>query len=60
MAWNPVCDTGFGTDYDYVTIKYSPDYTCTPPLNGDLNGDCQVDFFDFAIMALHWLEDNNE
>ena len=25
----------------------------------DFNGDCKVDFADFAIMALHWLEHNN-
>ena len=25
---------------------------------GDIDGDCEVDFKDFAIMALHWLEYN--
>ncbi|MCK4292767.1 MAG: hypothetical protein KAY65_06185 [Planctomycetes bacterium] len=24
-----------------------------------LNGDCRVDFLDFRLMALHWLDDNN-
>ncbi|MHC4676521.1 MAG: hypothetical protein ACYTBZ_28885 [Planctomycetota bacterium] len=32
---------------------------CTKPIAGDINGDCKVDWFDFAIMAFHWLEDNN-
>jgi hypothetical protein len=27
---------------------------------GDINGDCKVDFKDFAIMASHWLEDGSE
>jgi hypothetical protein len=25
---------------------------------GDINGDCKVDFKDFAFMAFHWLEDH--
>jgi hypothetical protein len=29
---------------------------CFEPILGDLNGDCKVDFKDFAIMASHWLE----
>lgn len=32
---------------------------CETIVAGDINGDCKVDFSDFAIMALHWLEDNN-
>jgi len=24
---------------------------------GDINGDCKVDFADFAIIAVHWLEE---
>ena len=23
---------------------------------GDVNGDCKVDFLDFTLMSLHWLE----
>lgn len=26
----------------------------------DINGDCKIDWLDFAIMAFHWLEDNRE
>jgi len=33
--------------------------TCETIVAGDINGDCKVDFLDFAILAYHWLEDNN-
>ncbi len=33
---------------------------CQTPVAGDINGDCKVDFKDFAIMGYHWLEDNRE
>ena len=29
---------------------------CEPNIPGDVNGDCKVDFNDFAIVASHWLE----
>ena len=32
---------------------------CETVVAGDINGDCIVDWKDFAFMALHWLEDNN-
>ncbi len=32
---------------------------CETIVAGDINGDCKIDLFDFAFMALHWLEDNN-
>ena len=32
---------------------------CEIIVAGDINGDCKVNFKDFAIMAHHWLEDNN-
>jgi len=32
---------------------------CTTVVAGDINGDCKVDFKDFAFVAFHWLEDNN-
>ena len=55
--------TGWSQDsgyYDYLTIKYVPSYTCTTIITGDFNNDCKVDFADFAIMSLHWLECNLE
>jgi len=50
--------TGSGTDDDYATIMYSPDYTCTPEVTGDLNYDCKVDLYDLQIFCQHWLESN--
>jgi len=32
---------------------------CETIVAGDINGDCEVSFKDFALMALHWLGDNN-
>ncbi len=32
---------------------------CETVVAGDINGDCKVDFLDFAILATHWLEDNS-
>ncbi|UCF43719.1 MAG: SBBP repeat-containing protein, partial [Planctomycetota bacterium] len=40
----------------YATIKYSQ-VSCTPPLDGDLNNDCKVDFQDLAIVVDNWLEE---
>jgi hypothetical protein len=31
---------------------------CQTIVAGDINGDCVIDFKDFAIMAWHWLENN--
>lgn len=42
------------------TVEASKSYfgesICETVVAGDINGDCKVDFRDFAIMALHWLE----
>ena len=32
---------------------------CKTIVAGDINGDCIVDWRDFSLMALHWLEDNS-
>jgi len=32
---------------------------CQTIVAGDINGDCEVNFLDFRLMALHWSEDNN-
>ncbi|MHC4425794.1 MAG: metallophosphoesterase family protein [Planctomycetota bacterium] len=34
-------------------------FQCRKQLNGDLNGDCYVDFLDFAILAGDWLNCGN-
>jgi predicted outer membrane repeat protein len=38
--------------------SYYGEPVCETIVAGDINGDCKVDFLDFAIMSLHWLEDN--
>jgi len=46
------------------TAEASKSYFGEPPCEiivaGDINGDCKVDFEDFALMALHWLRDENK
>jgi hypothetical protein len=46
------------------TNEASKSYFGKPPCEiivaGDINGDCEVDFFDFRLMALHWCEDNDD
>jgi hypothetical protein len=46
------------------TAEASKSYFNRPPCEtivaGDINGDCAVNFKDFAIMALHCLEDINQ
>jgi len=45
------------------TAEASKSYFGKPPCEtivpGDLNGDCEVNFSDLYIMALHWCEDHN-
>jgi len=36
--------------------SYFGEAPCKVIVAGDVNGDCRVDFYDFAILALHWLE----
>jgi uncharacterized delta-60 repeat protein len=42
-------------DCDAVTIKYTEHYYCVAMLGGDRNGDCKVNFLDYAVMANNWL-----
>jgi len=39
--------------------SYFGEAVCETIVAGDINGDCRVDFSDFVIMALHWLEDKS-
>jgi len=45
------------------TLEASKSYFGQPPceaiIAGDINGDCKIDFKDFAILALHWLQEPN-
>jgi hypothetical protein len=38
--------------------SYFGEVACGTIVAGDINGDCRVDFADFAIIAFHWLEEN--
>jgi predicted outer membrane repeat protein len=46
------------------TVEASKSYFGKPPCEiivaGDVNGDCEVNFLDFRLMALHWCEDNRQ
>jgi hypothetical protein len=37
--------------------SYFGEPVCETVVAGDINGDCRVDFRDFALMASHWLEE---
>jgi len=43
------------------TVEASKSYfgksLCKTILAGDVNGDCRINYLDFRLMALHWLED---
>ena len=39
--------------------SYFGEPVCETIVAGDINGDCRVDFEDFRILALHWLQDEN-
>jgi parallel beta-helix repeat protein/predicted outer membrane repeat protein len=40
--------------------SYFGEPVCETIVAGDINGDCKVDFKDFALMAFHWLRDENQ
>ncbi len=39
--------------------SYFGEPICETMIPGDINGDCRVDFADWAIMASHWLKDTH-
>jgi len=47
-----------------ATPQASRSYFNAPPCKtitaGDINGDCTINFKDFALMATHWAEDNSQ
>jgi len=47
---------GTVSDIDYVTIKYTQHDYCLNLLPSDYNKNCIVDFLDYAILAVSWLE----
>jgi uncharacterized delta-60 repeat protein len=45
---------GSGTHADYATIKYTQHDYCMNPFPADYDGDCKVNFTDFAMLAEDW------
>jgi uncharacterized repeat protein (TIGR03803 family) len=45
-----------GSNNQGVIFALDIPVTCVNPPTGDLNGDCKVDFQDFAVMANQWLD----
>jgi len=37
--------------------SYFGEPICETIIAGDINGDCKIDFADFVIMSIHWLQD---
>jgi len=46
---------GYSSGNGYATIKYTQQNYCIQAIDCDLNGDCKIDFVDFAILANEWL-----
>ena len=40
--------------------SYFGEVLCETIVAGDIDGDCRVDFSDFVLLALHWLEDERQ
>ncbi len=50
-------DNRNGNSEIYAVVLDGPEVAqCTSRIAGDVNGDCKIDFEDFAIMASNWLE----
>jgi hypothetical protein len=43
-----------------LTIHFTPAIGCTEPLQSDFDGNCLVNFADFAIVASEWLEERTQ
>lgn len=44
---------------DEASKSYFGEPPCETIVAGDINSDCEVNYLDFRLMALHWCEDNN-
>ena len=40
--------------------SYFGDALCRKNMAGDINGDCKINFLDFAFITRRWLEDYTE
>jgi uncharacterized delta-60 repeat protein len=43
---------------NYATVKYTPEYTCTPQIIGDFDQNCIVDIYDLEVFCRYWLDCN--
>jgi predicted outer membrane repeat protein len=64
VGWEPfpnggVVNMGAYGGTNEASKSYFGKPNCETPIAGDINGDCVVNFLDFAIMSAHWLEDHN-
>jgi hypothetical protein len=46
--------------YEDSNFRLHSFFFCSEPIPGDLNGDCKVDFMDFAILASNWLKNSSD
>lgn len=58
---NSLTDTGlkaseYSSGHTYLEITYTAGCSCV--IDGDINYDCRVDFYDFAKLAESWLTEN--
>ena len=54
-------DSGSGYSQIYAAFLDGPEVAqCAAKIDGDVNGDCKIDFADFVVMASRWLECNLE
>lgn len=51
-----IINTGAYGGTNEASKSYFGKAPCGTIIAGDVNGDCKVDFADFQLMALHWLE----
>ena len=47
------------SDGDFATIKYTQHNYCTDTIASDLDGNCKIDFIDYAILAENWLTESD-
>ncbi|NQV33000.1 MAG: hypothetical protein HQ515_09915 [Phycisphaeraceae bacterium] len=55
-----IVNMGFYAATPQASRSYFDAPVCETIVAGDINGDCLVNFKDFALMALHWAEDNTQ
>jgi hypothetical protein len=56
---NGVSGSNIVGSYEDPNFRLHGFFFCSEPILGDLNGDCKVDFQDFAILASDWLKNSS-